>query len=53
MFKLTPVKDDRLSDDAKIFSNEQEFTKELDENKVEDEISTILEEENYEDILPF
>lgn len=53
VFKLVPVKDDRLSDDAKIFSDEQEITKELDASRVEDEIDTILGEENYEDVLPF
>ena len=52
VFVLKPVKDDRLSTDAKIFNNEKEIVEELNASNVEDEISAILDEET-ENVLPF
>lgn len=53
VFVLTPVKDERLSNDESNFTQEHDIVKELDSDRVEDEIDTILGEENYEDALPF
>lgn len=53
VFVLKPVKDDRLSDDEKIFNTEKEIAEELNTSRIEDEIDNILGEENYEDALPF
>jgi hypothetical protein len=53
VFVLTPIENEKLSDDETNFKQEQEIVKELDSDRVEDEIDTILGEENYEDALPF
>ena len=53
VFVLTPIENEKLSDDEVNFKQEQEIAKELDSDRVEDEIDTILGEENYENALPF
>ena len=50
VFVLTPVIKETFDDG---FESETEASKELDGNKVEDEIDRILEENNYNDDLPF
>lgn len=53
VFVLTPIENKKLSDDEVSLKQEKEIVEELNSDRVEDEIDSILGEENFENALPF
>lgn len=53
VFILTPVEDDRTTIDLPDFTEEEKHMEELEDPNVEKDLAEMLEENNYEDSLPF
>jgi hypothetical protein len=53
VFILTPVEDDRTTMDLPDFTEEEKHMEELEDPNVEKDLAEMLEENNYEDSLPF